>query len=171
MAATRNLTTYRALLESLYVEQDLKMRQVMKHMEMEYAIKINLRTSLQAMGSPKGHEMQGWVGVDQDTRNQLADSRKGPFNTDEKRVHAILKERAYRVQTGKRMYMFVEGRVPVCKPRGYRIETTASSTPKATPVPDLRLLGDTRIPPELGALDALDEPVPLAQHTIFVEEL
>lgn len=38
MAATRNLTTYRALLESLYVEQDLKMRQVMKHMEREHAI-------------------------------------------------------------------------------------------------------------------------------------
>ncbi|KAF6792703.1 hypothetical protein CSOJ01_14082 [Colletotrichum sojae] len=38
MAATRNLTTYRILLESLYVEQDLKMREVMKYMEREHAI-------------------------------------------------------------------------------------------------------------------------------------
>ncbi|KAF6827149.1 hypothetical protein CMUS01_09131 [Colletotrichum musicola] len=181
MAATRNLTTYRTLLESLYVEQDLKMRQVMKYMEREHAI-VAGRSTYERL-------FKRW-GLRKDTKRRAGSESTGT------------PEEAYRVKTSERTWKFFErkatysspyhtDRVPTdsqpkrhgfealrpsgiyqpSKPHGYRIETIASSTPMATPVPDIRLSEDRSIPSELGALNALDKPVALTHKTMFVETL
>ncbi|KAF6837139.1 PFS domain-containing protein [Colletotrichum plurivorum] len=160
MAAAR-LREHRALLESLYVDKDLKMQQVIEYMENEHSSSPGTKPTYERLfrqwGLRKNRRGEDWAWVDHRMRQRRNEGRKSALYIDNKRIlmHDVQKEIARHVSTLKQAYLSAR--------MGYYIETPASATSGATPGASfLPPVSESRTPgADLGSPEDADSPASL----------
>ncbi|KAI8297827.1 hypothetical protein K4K61_012405 [Colletotrichum sp. SAR11_59] len=195
----RELRKHHALLESLYIKQDMKIQQVIAYMKSEHSITAGNSTYerlFREWGLSKIKKGENWAWVDHRMRKRHGDGRKSALYIQDRRIpmNEIQKEISRHVTTLQQAYLSARAAPSPCTPKGYRIETPASaisggtpvgavSTPASqppTPVADQWEPDDTSSPVGFDAIDIVERPeaatgstpeIDLQDKTMIVETL